>query len=205
VWRCPAYDPQRLLIENLSVATAVVRRAAFDRVGGYRTDMTRGLEDWDFWIGLTAAGYRGYCVPEPLFEYRRHAGGSMLAASMPHRAEMIRLIIRHHHPLYTRALGLAAARSRVDPQSDADDSDIEELYQAWLARRELTDIENSRSWRVLRWLDHGAADQADPRARLAQIKASRRYRLIQAAKRTPVYRWLNRALRGSEPDRLSNG
>src|SRR5690606_6447363 len=56
-WECPPYDPRRLLIENLSVATALVRRRAFDEVGGYSPDMIYGFEDWDFWIALLGLGY----------------------------------------------------------------------------------------------------------------------------------------------------
>ncbi|RMF70692.1 MAG: glycosyltransferase, partial [Planctomycetota bacterium] len=56
-WECPPYDPRKLLIENVSTATAVVRRRAFDEVGGYQPDMIYGFEDWDFWIALLGAGY----------------------------------------------------------------------------------------------------------------------------------------------------
>ncbi|MBI5863780.1 MAG: glycosyltransferase, partial [Planctomycetes bacterium] len=46
-WDCPDYDPKKLLVENLSVSTAVIRRAAFEQVGGYSADMVHGYEDWD--------------------------------------------------------------------------------------------------------------------------------------------------------------
>jgi len=67
LWKCPGYHPRKLLIENLSAATAVIRRSAFDRVGGYSPDMIHGFEAWDFWLALLSAGYHGKCVPSRFF------------------------------------------------------------------------------------------------------------------------------------------
>ncbi|MCZ6815831.1 MAG: glycosyltransferase, partial [Planctomycetota bacterium] len=99
-WACPEYDPRRLLVENLCVATAVVRRAAFDEAGGYQTDMSHGFEDWDFWLALLVSGFRGRCTPEPLFNYRKHAGGSMLSETQKHRRDMVQTMIGHHRALF---------------------------------------------------------------------------------------------------------
>lgn len=40
---------------------ATYRRAAFERVGGYRPDVY--IEDWDFWLRLVASGSRIWYVP----------------------------------------------------------------------------------------------------------------------------------------------
>jgi glycosyltransferase involved in cell wall biosynthesis len=219
-WECPAYDPRRLLVENLSTATAVVRRAAFDEVGGYSPDMTHGFEDWDFWLALLAAGYGGQCVPEALFEYRKHAGGSMLTSAQARRGEMVQRMVAHHRDLFARSLEVSladkdalffaaqddAARLRgmvVSGARDAAARPEHEVYDALLAKAELDYIENSRFWRtVTRLRAHGlgrlllGAERpvagADPRERLARLKASRAYRLIQIIKHTPVYKWYGR-------------
>ena len=80
-----------------------------------------------------------------------------------------------------------------------------ELYQGLMARAELDYIERSRFWRALQKLKRNPLYRAsarlrfgarwdapepaeEPGARLARIKASRSYRLIQLVKRTPMSR-----------------
>ena len=49
-------------------APAMLRRSAYEAVGGYRdTDSVRGVEDYDLWFRLYAAGIRGYVLAEPLY------------------------------------------------------------------------------------------------------------------------------------------
>jgi GT2 family glycosyltransferase len=231
-WASPAYDPQRLLVENLSVATAVVRRTAFDEVGGYSRDMVHGFEDWDFWLALLSLGYYGHCVPELLIEYRKHAGGSMLDTTQRHRPEMIRCMIEHHRALFSRSLEVSMARKdsmffeahmdaarlresivksgEAAPPSTVDDA----LYQSLLAKAELDYIESSRFWCLARRLgktslgraivgtmEMPAGDADDPCRRIAWIKASRAYRMIQWVKRTPPYKWYGRRRHGPDFDR----
>ena len=52
-------------------AACMVRREAFEAVGGYaeRDDRLR-VEDWDLWVRMYALGYRGYNIPEPLYKMR---------------------------------------------------------------------------------------------------------------------------------------
>jgi hypothetical protein len=56
---------------NYIDAQAMVRRCAFDRVGGYRDSVASyGWEDWDLWLRLAVAGEHGIHVPEMLGRYR---------------------------------------------------------------------------------------------------------------------------------------
>jgi glycosyltransferase involved in cell wall biosynthesis len=223
LWECPAYDPRRLLVENQSVATAVIRRAAYDEVGGYSRDMVHGFEDWDFWIGLLSVGYAGYCVPEPLFFYRKHDTGSMLTATQRRRPEMVRQMIAHHRALFAGALEVSLAdkdamffeaHQQADQLQHAllrrgtavgiDDA----VYDKLLARAEVDYIEGSRFWRLASRfaLTPRGADVSsdDPHARLRRIKASPAYRQIQLIKRTPVYKWYGRRKYGSEFDHTAH-
>lgn len=177
VWKCAEYDPRRLLVENLSVATAVVRRSAFDLVNGYSRDMIWGFEDWDFWLALLSVGYTGRCVPEPLFFYRKHGPGkSMLEETQKHRAEMIRVMIEHHRNLFASMLAVsmsdkdamffsahmeawhlreAAAHGGAGglvTATQAGASLDPKLYQALMAQAELDYIESSGSWKAIQRL-----------------------------------------------------
>ncbi len=217
-WRCPPYDPLRLLVDNLSAATALVRRQAFDEVGGYSADLVHGFEDWDFWIALLAAGYHGVCVPEPLFNYRQHASGSMLTRTQQHRQEMLERLVARHRRLFEHALTLSL--SRKDAMYFAAHLDAARLRHvllergaltaaagddpalaARLAEAELDYIRNSRLWRlvergrrfslgrlVLGPSEAAGGESSDPTDALRHLKASRAYRWIQALKATFIYR-----------------
>ncbi|HMQ14526.1 MAG TPA: glycosyltransferase family A protein [Phycisphaerae bacterium] len=201
VWPCPAYDPRRLALENLSTATALVRREAFERVGGYRPEMSAGYEDWDFWLALLDAGYEGRLVPLPLFRYRKHAGGaSMLSRMAPRRAAMVLEMIRRHRRRFEAALW---------PRARSDRPDEHELLRQWHAARAARQIEEARSWRVLglrsalgRRLVLGrsaeAAARLTPVERLALLEASAPCRLLRSLKRTALLRWYARRRYGAE-------
>ncbi len=49
-------------------APVMIRTEAYKAVAGYRDlPITRGVEDYDLWFRLYAAGYRGYILGEPLY------------------------------------------------------------------------------------------------------------------------------------------
>jgi len=72
-WKPERCDLASLLARNVVNGAALVRRPAFDAVGGYDESMREGCEDWDFWLRLVEHGYQGAIVPEVLFYYRRRS------------------------------------------------------------------------------------------------------------------------------------
>jgi hypothetical protein len=62
-------------------ANALVRRAAFERLGGFSEDYGLGHEDWEFFATAVLQGLRLEVVPESLFWYRVQAGGMLNATS----------------------------------------------------------------------------------------------------------------------------
>ena len=77
--RPQSWQRERLRFENHVDAMALVRRSAWEAVGGY-THIEGGWEDYDFWCKLAGAGYHGLQCPRILAVYRSHA------ASMSHCA-----------------------------------------------------------------------------------------------------------------------
>lgn len=75
-----AWDVGRLCSANYIDAQAMVRRTAWERLGGYRDDDDHvfGWEDWDLWLRLADSGGRAVLVPEILGRYRVRSG-SMIA------------------------------------------------------------------------------------------------------------------------------
>ena len=67
-----------ICMHNQIATTALYRRDAWVRAGGYR-DWGLGQEhipeDWDFWVRLLGHGYRAKSIREALMSYRVHATG----------------------------------------------------------------------------------------------------------------------------------
>jgi glycosyltransferase involved in cell wall biosynthesis len=78
----------------------LVRRNAWQAVGGYDETMRDGLEDWEFNITLLSAGWRGIEVPEPLFIYAVRSDGMLLSKSARGQATIWRRIRCKHPELY---------------------------------------------------------------------------------------------------------
>jgi glycosyltransferase involved in cell wall biosynthesis len=58
-------------------AQVLMRKSLWEKAGGYCEDpaLPRGNEDWDFWLGAAAKGFRYQHLHEPLYRYRVHKGG----------------------------------------------------------------------------------------------------------------------------------
>ena len=107
------YDFARLCKkENLFTCTSLFRKKAWEAVGGYNLNMTRGVEDWDFWISCGEHGYVGQRIPEPLFFYRAKEG-SMIHTLQPHIQAMFARIVLNHPKLYG-AEAVRSAQQRFD-------------------------------------------------------------------------------------------
>jgi GT2 family glycosyltransferase len=66
------FDPKLLLDHNFINCSALVRRSAFEAVGGWNPSFRVGYEDHELWVRMLARGHHGVFVPEPLLRYRRH-------------------------------------------------------------------------------------------------------------------------------------
>jgi glycosyltransferase involved in cell wall biosynthesis len=98
----PRCDLSTLLAEDTVITAALVRRAAVLDVGGYDERMPhQGDEDWDLWISLAEAGYRGVILPDVLFLYRRreHSMSAACSTGAVH-IDLMRYLIRKHSDSY---------------------------------------------------------------------------------------------------------
>jgi hypothetical protein len=75
-----AWDVDRLCRANYIDAQSMIRKSAWQRLGGYRADDEHvyGWEDWDLWLRLAAGGGRAMLVTQILGRYRVQRG-SMIA------------------------------------------------------------------------------------------------------------------------------
>jgi glycosyltransferase involved in cell wall biosynthesis len=65
----PRLDPWQVTYQNDLPATALLRRAAIDAVGGW--PVVSGYEDWALWMSLAEAGWEGVGLPLLVYRYRR--------------------------------------------------------------------------------------------------------------------------------------
>jgi glycosyltransferase involved in cell wall biosynthesis len=59
------------LFENMATPMVMIRRAAFEAVGGFDEARTQGLEDYELWLRCAARGLWGRDIPEYLVQQRR--------------------------------------------------------------------------------------------------------------------------------------
>jgi glycosyltransferase involved in cell wall biosynthesis len=105
LWNLPPFDYRTMLKYNMVDNSSLFLRADFDRVGGYRTNMVHGLEDWDFFIALLApyANEQIVKIKDPLFYYRVNPSGRrMTVAASKRQTDMEELLIYNNFPIYQK-------------------------------------------------------------------------------------------------------
>ncbi|QGZ55324.1 glycosyltransferase family 2 protein [Paraburkholderia acidiphila] len=70
IWRLPEYSYDKLLWQNMIVNTTMYRRDAFERIGGYASEMIHGFEDWEFYVRLLSPQSRVRYIDSPMYLYR---------------------------------------------------------------------------------------------------------------------------------------
>lgn len=98
-WPRGPFDRKRLLKANFIAACALFRRVVWEQNGGYDERMTKGLEDWDFWLGAVEHGWEFHYIPEILFDYRTK-NESMITHARGFIAEINQFVAAKHGPLY---------------------------------------------------------------------------------------------------------
>lgn len=100
IWMPRPFNPYQELLSNSVVGCVVLRRDAWEQVGGYDETLLEGNEDWDLWLRLLEHGWGQVMVPEALFRYRKH--GVSMSVETEAGYETARMAVaRRHRTLYT--------------------------------------------------------------------------------------------------------
>lgn len=70
LWPYGFHNYEENIGENKVAIIAVIRKDAWQRVGGYDESISYEHADWDFWLNLADAGLWGYTIQEYLVWYR---------------------------------------------------------------------------------------------------------------------------------------
>ncbi len=84
----PPFDLKRMRRGNTIDAMALIRKAAWETVGGYKSIMRYGWEDYELWLNFGSRGYRGVLVEKPLVWYR------VSSTSMVHTTLLFQMQLR---------------------------------------------------------------------------------------------------------------
>ncbi|KRF18678.1 glycosyltransferase family A protein [Paenibacillus sp. Soil787] len=72
IWEAPPFHLGRMLVENSACTSSMIRKSAWNEVGGYDESLSDGYEEWDLWLSLATGGWSGGAISEPLFYYRAY-------------------------------------------------------------------------------------------------------------------------------------
>ncbi len=92
------WKPTQFAGGNYIDAMALVRRAAWSAVGGYRRMQAMGWEDFEMWCRFIEHGFWGAWVSEPLASYRVH--GTSMIQTVKYEVEKQRQLIAEVHELH---------------------------------------------------------------------------------------------------------
>ncbi len=103
-WHLPKFSPGLLARKSIINASAMYRRADFDKTSGYNETFT-AREDWDFWLQMFANGGEFIRLKQTCLYYRIRKGSKRVQDSK-RKHELIKHInARHHDFLYRYLLG----------------------------------------------------------------------------------------------------
>jgi GT2 family glycosyltransferase len=111
-WKPAKCDLPSLLARNAVNGAALVRREAFEAVGGYDAAMREGCEDWDLWLRLVERGFEGTIIPEVLFYYRRRQDSMsrMMLEEERYQRPLETLIAKHEEAYRRHLAGVIVAK-----------------------------------------------------------------------------------------------
>jgi len=99
-WPIPDYSSRGMLLTNLIFCCSLFRKSSWEQTGGYNPNMSKGWEDWDFWLSLIELGCDVHRIPETLFFYRVAPESMVRSMDRRTRVEMHLQLMRNHPQLF---------------------------------------------------------------------------------------------------------
>ena len=83
----------------------MIRKNAWEKVGGYNEDLIDGYEDWDLWLSFIEQGFERIYIPQVLFDYRVRKDSLLSKADDPEtRSRILDHIVAGHEGLFVGKL-----------------------------------------------------------------------------------------------------
>jgi glycosyltransferase involved in cell wall biosynthesis len=94
------FNPFVLLFANPLPSCVLLRKQCWQAVGGYDESMREGYEDWEFYMRLALAGFRGIEIPKPLYIYNISPDGMLINTATRVHGRLWRYIRTKHADAY---------------------------------------------------------------------------------------------------------
>ncbi|WP_447641532.1 MULTISPECIES: glycosyltransferase family 2 protein [Chitinophagaceae] len=95
---------KNFLFSNQCPMCSMFRKDVWEQVGGLDENMKEGYEDWDFFLSITALGYRIKILPEILFYYRQTKKSTLKNQTEPNQEKLLNYMLAKHSDLYRKEL-----------------------------------------------------------------------------------------------------
>jgi len=96
-----SWNPTKLQYGNTIDAMVLMRRDAWEKAGGYATDMPHlGWEDFDLWFRIAKTSGWGVLVPEILARYRVHSQSMLMTETNPHQEKLWEYLRAAHREFF---------------------------------------------------------------------------------------------------------
>lgn len=99
-WKTKPILISRLKYNNTLTCCSLVKKEIWERVGGYKSNMIYGYEDWEFWINCAKHGASSHTVQEFLFHYRNKTF-SMIKSAKKFDTFLRAMIVYNNPEVYT--------------------------------------------------------------------------------------------------------
>ena len=96
-WELTPYSYPEILLGNCIFCTAMFRKSDWESVGGYKTVMRLGWEDYEFFLSLIEKGCWVYRIPQVLFHYRKHGQSRSSDTESNENMDIMWSDIRRYH------------------------------------------------------------------------------------------------------------
>jgi glycosyltransferase involved in cell wall biosynthesis len=94
------FNPFALLFANTLPSCMMLRKRCCDAVGGYDESMREGYEDWEFYLRLARAGFRGIEIPKPYYIYHVSPTGMLFGVATRVHGKLWRYMRTKHAESY---------------------------------------------------------------------------------------------------------
>jgi glycosyltransferase involved in cell wall biosynthesis len=114
------YDFNTLLNRLFMLVGSMHKKSDWKRVGGWKSAMEYGFEDWEYWISMGEIGVCGYHIPHITYHYRKHKLGRLatLRADKGSFAKATGLMRDLHRDTYAGRYGeMCCGKFRIAPKA----------------------------------------------------------------------------------------
>jgi glycosyltransferase involved in cell wall biosynthesis len=175
----------RFLQENLVHVQALIRKSAWQAVGGFDEANRGGLEDWEFWLACAEKNLWGATIPELLEWYRRRPNNQ---ENWPNWSDPAKreAFVKKLHDRYPRIF--ASAKNFPSPAPHWPSPFEAVPHELPLTNPLAPKSDDKRLLLILPWMTMGGADRYN--VRLVQQLCQRGWQITIACTTPGDYSWL---------------